>query len=104
MWAYISTKSAANCAFYMNVEMQNTKRCIASATYILCTSNITRGSTRYVEPINRFENPIKEGGATRSDPYRFCFVGLDQDREQCLGQSAQPLIGGTSLFLNVLCS
>ena len=61
MWAYISTKSAANCAFYMNVEMQNTKRCIASATYILCTSNITRGSTRYVEPINRFENPIKEG-------------------------------------------
>ena len=104
MWAYTSTKSAANCAFYLNVEMQNTKRCIASATYILCKSNITRGSTRYVEPINRFENPIKEGGATRSDPYRFCIVGLDQDREQCLGQSAQPLIGGTYLFLNVLCS
>ena len=51
-----------------------------------------------------FWKPHQRGGATRSDPYRFCFVGLDQDREQCLGQSAQPLIGGTSLFLNVLCS
>lgn len=46
-------------AFYLDIEMQTAKCCIATATYIVCSSNTTKGSTNYVEAINRFENPIK---------------------------------------------